>query len=306
VNKAWVDGTREFIATFRSVVGDIGCELVLVEDRTDGAQPFATYELHYEQWNTILMIHQTQRSLGSREPEFRVRGGTKLNTNLGPWFQRCESSVNRFSLLSCILSCSEGIEVSWQSLLDPANVEIVATLAGTASVFAAPALIMSIDAVQGNALNIGAHSDWAQPDFELLHYDHAHLDGSRLGQSSWSLVTPQGTLELSARPEYPYCAWGGVRSVLSIPKDQLGLDLRPPFTLGDLNRAAFLLDDIPLFGGWCEDETMLHFVSFYPNKIKQRFPNITDLIVRWSIERSLGAHELIHGLIDALSSGSAS
>jgi hypothetical protein len=292
MTRNWPEGIREFVALLQKYIATFKQKLVLV-DQNHGQQPSATYEVVGGPWNTTVLIHQTQRSLETAQPEYRVRGSTKLPQQFLEFFQGRESAANRLAFLGCLVTNEKGVEVCWQALIHPAQIDCMAVLVANAAVHAAPAILKSIQSVVSGSDSNHSVSEWEQHDFEQLHYDYAHFAIGKLEPRRWSLAEPHGTLELLAADNNPY-AGGGLLSIVNVRKDKLALDARKPFTINDLNLMTFLTDDAPMFGGWCDDEERLYFVTFVPNGIKYAVAAINEYVIEWGCRRLRTVFDIIN------------
>jgi hypothetical protein len=130
-------------------------------------------------------------------------------------------------------------------------------------------------------------------DFERIHYDHAHLSIGHLAPRHWTLLTRQGELQLIGNHKNPY--WhGGLLCLLRVHGGQTDLG-NNEIPINKLNQVCLLLDDVPVFGAWCNDGDALCFVTFIPNFMKQ-LPQIDAHLVRWSMRRAASIEALLQVL----------
>ncbi len=291
---AYVD---RFTKGLQSYLDRYEVTLDLTLRRLDEDQPSLEYEITGAPWTPILILHQTARSLEWPEPEYRVRLGTTLPDELANWIRGKENLANRYASIAAVISSQTSVDVVCQSLLTDENADLTAYMMSIAAMYGAMTITESIKlSLQKNEEQVDVLSQWTDFDFEQIHYDYAHLGVGRIAHRNWSMRTFHGHLNLSANDNNPY--WkAGILSLASFSKQQLGME-DSENAANELNQMAFLLDDTPMYGAWCDyDNEQLVFVTFIPNFMKD-LPDITEYLVKWFMQRIRSVHTLIRALND--------
>lgn len=280
-----------FVEELRIFLDDYKVTLILKENLLKNDQPALIYEISGAPWSPSLFIHQTQRSLDSANPEYRVRLGTTLPDEIANLIRGIEGIANRYASLSAIVSSERTVDVVSQSILSEQNASQVAYMMSIAAMYGALTITESLrKEEEGIKPKVDELSAWTDLDFEQVHYDFAHLGIGQLGQRQWTMRTLFGHLELLANHSNPY--WNaGLLSLAYYSKEQLGI-AEVQVTSNDLNQMSFMLDETPMFGAWCDKDDYLVFVTFIPNFMKS-LPEITEQLISWFMQRSRSINLLV-------------
>ena len=162
---------------------------------------------------------------------------------------------------------------------------VTACLAATACVHAAPAIVQSFTKVLGKALGqesidtVQMLSAWTDIDLEQLRYDTTHYGVETISHLGLNFFGLEGVIALSAQHANPY--WqGGLLCLGQLHPSTLNLGSLG-MSVNDLNAATFAFDQTPMFGGWCERDGRLVFVSFVPNRLKG-LRDMEKCLIRWT------------------------
>jgi hypothetical protein len=271
-----------FIETLQFYLGLIETEAEFV-DRVDGEQTLWSYRVVGALPETNIMIHQTQESMGSSNPRFRVRIVTPIDGEMGALFHGMGSGINRFTMLGAlILHSNRSATVGAQFILGDGNVYTCAALAATAAARNYDSLVGSVrQSVSGEQPKVVQLSSWSGIDFERVQYAFAHLGVAHGSDREFVLRSIWGDIQLISVNSNPY--WGGGLLVL-VSHNKPGVDLEDSVLANEMNIFELLASDIPMFGGWCVDGDKLRFVSFFPNFIKEA-DQLLEHVVSWGVRR---------------------
>ena len=256
-----------------------------------GSTPGWSYEVAGPGGMANLIVHQTQRSLASDIPEYRVRLGVSVTGEAASLLRGRGNWTNRFASLGAVVDAGEGVEVFSQATLNWPDLTMLSALLALASVHGAGSIEHSVrNSMTGAVPNLTSLSRWGDIDFERIHYLNAHYGAARRGQRSWRVVCMQGaTIELTAVDNNPY--WrGGLLVLISIPKARLGINGVAP--IEGINFCDWFYGIAPMFGGWCDDGDNLVFVSFFPNSAKN-LPHLDSYIIQWARARIQSAEFIV-------------
>jgi hypothetical protein len=286
----------EFLDSLQFYLGlfETGAKFV---ERADGEQTLWRYQVEGVLPETYIMMHQTQESMGSNKPRFRVRIGATISGEMGSLLQGMGSGVNRYTMLgTLILHSKPSLTMGAQFTLGDGDINTCAALAATAAAKSYESLTGSVrQAISGEQPQVVQLSRWSGIDFERLHYAFAHLGAARASDRELILHSIWGKISLTPVNNHPY--WGGGLLVLVSP-NKTNVDLDVPMLANEMNIYEWLASDIPMFGGWCPDEDQLRFVSFLPNFMKD-VPQLLEHVVSWGIRRLRSVEGTVAAATDA-------
>ena len=264
--------------------------------RVDGVQTLWTYRVNGVVPETNIMIHQTQESLESGAPRFRVRIGATIDGEQGSLLHGIESIANRYCMLGALMAHSnQTFTVGSQFIIGDGNLHTCAALSAAAAVNGVASLLGAFSrSSSGEKPHVQQLSSWSQLDFERLQYEFAHLGDCRASDRECQVRTMWGDIGLSAVHNNPY--WGGGLLVLvSTEIDRLGIEGSAP--VNEMNLIEWLSGDVPMFGGWSADGKYVRFVSFLPNFMKE-VDQLMGHIVSWGRGRLVGAADTVAAAIE--------
>ena len=261
----------------------------LSETHTD-PQPAWFFLVEGGSYPSNVIVHQTAESLGTSEPIYRVRSITEVEGEMGAWFEGKDSIANRFASLGAVIGHKGKVSITSQALLDERKIELLTELFSIAAIFGADALFQSVKNMFHKPDEpVHVTSAWTELEFENIRYDRAHLGPSSMGRDWLRIISMDGQVELTAVHNNPY--WqGGLLILAQVPK--ASLDIVDEAPIQEMNQLETFLSEIPVFGGWCEVDESLNFVTFLPNYLKG-VPGLEAFVIRCAERRLSIASALV-------------
>jgi hypothetical protein len=298
--------SNKILANFEAVLWatltDFNCDLdTAEEDKESGSKIWRVEGAPYE---TSISLEPDSKNLPSGARSFRVHAHTVFPSELAQFFRRGgsgvfggrEGMINKFASMAALITSDSNVIVGCQSSLNSHKAGMVAALIGVASVFGARTIIESLQAATRPPESAPAKpkepSRWGDVDFDLVHYDLAHLGTGQLAANGWHLAGMHGVVELRVEHAHPF--WGGgLQALFRVPREQVGFT--DSLSINDLNRVALLMGEAPTIGAWCEDGEDICFTTFVPNLMKP-FRGIEAELVSASLVRGRELPSLVRQL----------
>ena len=233
-----------------------------------------------------VIIHRTKRSFDEGVPEYRARMIDELPEDAARAHRGVEFVSNRFATVAALISWDSSVSVCSQLLIPFSNQTASAGLFAAAVCIGSPSILVgSQRAFQGaSPPQVEMLSAWGDIDFEILHYDTAHLGEVTRGKRAWSRRYLHGT-SLSLRPLHNNPAYGGGLLCLFRAPKKIFSSGESVLDLNELNQIAFNMDHVPFLGGWSIDGDDFVFTQFFPNFLKG-LPNLSEMIIDNAGQRS--------------------
>jgi hypothetical protein len=275
-----------YVEDFVRLTGEFlqGFELSLALEAQFPDTQSRSYNVEASDGPVGITVHRTSGSLGQEIGEYRVRVLAHVIPEFTKLARDIQSSVNSLASVAALVDGATG--VTCQCLIPEHEYYTTAGILALAIAHGRRSLLLSqAKMMTGKSDNtVEQLSDWSDLDFEIAHYDHAHLGRGTRHQRGWRMVFLGGaSLSLDAVHNNPY--WGGgLLVLLAVPKATVS-EIDPELDAEALNMWGNLVGRTPTFGAWCERDDQFVFVQFFPNFMKP-LPNLTDLIIRWAWVRS--------------------
>ena len=236
-----------------------------------------------------VIIHRTKRSFDEEVPEYRARMIDELPDEAAHAHRGVEFFSNRFTTVAALISWDSSVSVCAQLLIPFSNQTVSAGLFAAAICIGSPSILVgSQRSFQGAAPpKVETLSAWGDLDFEILHYDTAHLGNVTRGRRAWSQHYLYGT-SLTLTPLHNNPAYGGGL----LGRFRAPADVFSTLDVNDLNQIDFEADHVPFLGAWCKDDEAFVFTQFFPNFMKG-LPDLNETIIRWSQQRARSIFDLV-------------
>jgi hypothetical protein len=280
----------EFVELLKHYLGGVERRIEFV-DREDGAQTRWVWRVDGVGHEARILIHETQASLGTGRPEYRVRIAVDIDEEQGRALHSLAAFANRFCVLGALMAYTDQtVAIGSQFVIGYDNLQTCAALTAAAAAYGAMSHLESIRrSFLGEKPQVGSLSAWSGIDFERLQYELAHIGGCRAGERGCRIELMTGVIDLSALHSNPYFG-GGLLVLAGAAKAGLGIEGAAP--VNEMNLCEWLVGDVPMFGGWYEDGDHLRFVSFLPNMLKE-VDQLMVHIVSWAQRRLAQASDTV-------------